>query len=171
MLFAVGVARYQTVFYRAQRGFDQDLEADARLFASQFNISEGGVSWRNELEIADILTLEGFRPYFVLTDTDGRILRPDLLGRYLREMISRNTLKEVLLQKLGFCNAVAPDGTAFRFFSIALPPVAGRGPLVLHVGRQMDTLQGVLREYQAIYIYSIPIVVVLSILVEWLLVG
>jgi heavy metal sensor kinase len=169
MLFAVGVARYQTVFYRSQRGFDQDLEADARLFASQFKISDRGVSWKNELAIADILTLEGFRPYFVLTDADGRILRPDLLGRYMQEMLARNSLNEVLVQRLGFCNAEAPDGTAFRFFSIAMPSVGDAPPLILHVGRQMDTLQGVLREYQAIYIYSIPIVVVLSVLVEWLL--
>jgi len=170
MLVCVGVARYQTVSYRSHRIFDQDLEEDVRLFAEHIRFKDGAVSWTTDLlDLADVLTLERFRPYFVVTDSDGRVLHRDLLGRYVHEMLARDGLKDIVRQRLGFGDTVAPDGTPFRFFSLPLPSDQGSTPLVLHVGRPMDALVRVLQEYRLIYLYSIPIIVLVSVLVGWLL--
>ena len=170
VFLVLGMARYQTVSYRSLRSFDQDLQNDVELFASQFLHTSVGLQWSSEnLGIAEALTVEGFGPFFFVTDGEGRVVAPNQVGRYVREMLAGKLLTSILGQRSGFGQAVAPDGTAFRFFSIPLPTQPGSPLLILHAGRPMDVLQGVLREYLFIFVTSVPVILLVSVGVGWML--
>jgi heavy metal sensor kinase len=168
----LGMARYKTVSYRSLRSFDQDLQNDVELFSTQFMRTSVGLQWSSDnLGIAEALTVEGFGPYFVVTDADGRVVAPVQVGRYMQEMVAGKILAPILAQKSGFGQSVAPDGTEFRFYSVPLPSQPGSPLLILHAGRPLDVLQGVLREYLFIFVTSVPIILLVSVGVGWILAG
>ena len=172
VFLCAGLARYQVFSYRAQRNFDQDLREDAQLLASHLIRTENGFHWGSEhLAIEESLTLEAFRPYFAVTDLQGNVVRGDLLGRYMQEMLRRGSLKPVLDEHLGFGRVDAPDGTTFRFFSLPVASAAGSAPLFLHVARPMDALRDVLRENLFIYATSVPAALITSVVIGWFLAG
>jgi heavy metal sensor kinase len=167
----IGLVRYQTVAYRVQRSFDQDLLRDANLFASHIRITRGGLEWPTEtLTSAYYLTVERLRPNSIVTDLRGEVLRQDLISPYMREMLSREKLNDVLRQRSGFTSIEAPDGSV-RFVSLPLPGDANSPQFILHLGRSTNSLRSVLQEYFMIYVSSVPVILAVSVLVGWYLAG
>jgi heavy metal sensor kinase len=167
----IGLGRYQTVAYRVQRSFDQDLLRDANLFASHVRIARGSLEWPTEtLTPADSLTVERLRPNSIVTDLRGEVLRPDLISTHMREMLSRGHLKDVLRQQSGFASIEAGDAT-IRFISLPLPRDAITPQFILHLGRSTNSLRSVLQEYFMIYVSSVPVIMAVSVLVGWFLAG
>jgi heavy metal sensor kinase len=167
----IGLVRYQTVAYRAERSFDQDLLRDADLFASHIRIVQGNVEWQTEaLTPADSLTVERLKSNSIVTDHRGAVLRPDLISSYTRAMLSREQLNDVLRQRSGFASIEAPDGP-IRFASVPLPGDPNAPQYILHVGRSTNSLRSVLQEYFMIYVSSVPVVLAVSVLVGWFLAG
>lgn len=168
----IGLIRYQTVSYRARSSFDQDLQSDAGLLASHLKPGSNGIEVDdNGLPVHETLTLESLRRYFVVTDTRGNVLGQNTMGRYIEEMVSRKALDKILRQKGGFGQAVAADGTIFRFVNLPLSADDGLSSLVLHVGRPMDALQTTMEEYYLNYVISVPLILFISVLVGWFLAG
>ena len=169
VVVCIGLTRYATLSDRAQNSFDLDLQADAQVFVSHLDFNQNGFGWSSEgLPPAEELTMEELGPYFVVTDSQGKVFRPDLSSKYIRNMLQRKGLEKVLRQHSGFEMAAAADGTAYRFVSI---PVPSRPDFTVHIGRSIDSLTGVLHEYLFVYLYSVPLILVVSIGVGWFLAG
>jgi heavy metal sensor kinase len=169
VVVCIGLTRYHTISYRAQRSFDLDLQYDAQVFVSHLNFSGQGFEWSSEgLPPTEALAMEELGPYFVITDSAGNVVRPDLNSKYIRSMLERKGLDRVLSQRSGFDLAVAADGTVYRFVSTAVP---GKPQFTIHVGRSIDSMSGVLHEYLFVYFYSVPLILTVSIGVGWFLAG
>jgi heavy metal sensor kinase len=168
VVVCVGLIRFQTVAYRARRSFDSDLQTDAQLFVSHLKFREDGYSWSAEgLAPVDAMTVDEVGPYFLVTDFAGRVVRPDLLSRYIQIMLARGELESILGRRSGFGRATAVDHTEYRFVSI---PITGQDKIV-HVGRAIDSLTGVLDEYLFVYFYSVPLILVVSVAAGWVIAG
>jgi heavy metal sensor kinase len=167
----IGLVRYQTVAYRVQRSFDQDLLRDANLFVSHLRIARGSVEWQTEaLTPADSLIVERLRPNSIVTDLRGEVLRPELISTHMREMLSRGHLKDVLRRRSGFASIETADAT-MRFISLPLPGDPITPQFILHLGRSTNSLRSVLHEYFMIYVSSVPVIMAVSVLVGWFLAG
>lgn len=168
----IGLVRYQTVSYRAHRSFDQKLMNDAVLFASQLKPSAAGFQWANAgLSAIDALTFESLLPYFVVTDTQGRVLGAERLSGHIHGMLARKDVQEILQQTSGFGLAVAEDGTVFRFASVRVASSNTPAEAIVHIGRSMAELDAVMEEYFFTYVSSVPLILAVSVIVAWFLSG
>ncbi len=168
VVVCVGFLRYQTISYRVQKTFDQNLQRDARLFVDHLNTVLDPVLLTTEgLSSADRIHVEELRPHFVATDGDGKVLRPDVLSPFMREMITIDGMAEILRGHSGLANTVGIDGETYRF--VTLP--AGTMPYYVHLGRSIGALSGVLDEYKGLYLDSFPLMLVISVGVGWFLAG
>lgn len=163
-----GYVRYQTFAYRAERSFERSLEHQADFFANNIRPTPEGFEWKENLAPADVLALDTIRPFFVLTFPDGRVIRQELYGYYIQRMFKEKDLGSVLRDQSGFSDAEASDGRPFRFINKVLPPENGQ-QVVLHLGRALDPLTEVLNEYMRIYVWSVPLVLVVAVAVGWFL--
>jgi heavy metal sensor kinase len=164
--------RYEIVAYRAERVFDEDLRADANLFASRLVLRGDDFSIVTEgLSNADALTLDELWGHFVITDMSGCILREDLHSPYMQRLSYLHDLDSVLLQRSGFGRALASDGTEYRFVSMTMPADVPEKQYVLHIGRSRDPLREVLQESLYLYLFDVPIILILSAGVGWILAG
>jgi heavy metal sensor kinase len=59
----------------------------------------------------------------------------------------------------------------YRFVNISLPSGIFPQPATAHIGRSMSSLRGVLREYLVFYVYSVPLMLAISVAVGWYLAG
>jgi len=172
LVVLIGFVRYKTVSYRSIRSFDEDLQGDAAFVTSRFHLGSDGFTWSIEgLTPGDVFTLEELKPYVVVTDAVGNVLRKDLHSNYMQSLLSHGGLGAVLKQGSGFGRAVAADGTVYRFVSLPLPPAGSSGRSTLHLGRSMDSLTGVLNEYFYIYLFSVPLILAISVPLGWYLAG
>ncbi len=168
VVVCVGFLRYQTISYRVQKTFDQNLQRDARLFVDHLNTVLDPVLLTTEgLSSADRIHVEELRPHFVATDGDGKVLRPDVLSPFMREMITIDGMAEILRGHSGLANTVGIDGETYRV--VTLP--AGTMPYYVHLGRSIGALSGVLDEYKGLYLDSFPLMLVISVGVGWFLAG
>ncbi len=163
-----GYVRYQTFAYRAERSFERSLEHQADFFSNNIRPTPEGFDWKENLAPADVLALDTIRPFFVLTFPDGRVIRQELYGYYIERMLKEKDLDNVLHDQSGFSDAEASDGRRFRFVNKVLPPENGQ-KVVLHLGRALDPLTEVLDEYMRIYMWSVPLVLVVAVGVGWFL--
>jgi heavy metal sensor kinase len=164
-----GYARYQTFAYRAERSFERGLERQANFFMSRVRPTANGFDWiESNVPSAEVMALESIRPYFVLTDLEGRVLMKEFYGFYIQEMLEKNDLDNVLHHQSGFSDARASDGRSFRFISRIMPSENGQ-KVVLHLGRSLDQLAAVLDAYMEIYAYSVPLILVVAAGVGWFL--
>jgi heavy metal sensor kinase len=164
-----GYVRYQTFAYRAERSFERGLENQARFFLSNIRAAPGGFEWKDNVASAEVMSLETIRPYFVLTDLNGRVMREEIYGYYIRNMLTNKDLDHVLHNRSGFSDAVTSDGaTRFRFLSQEIRSENGQ-TVVLHLGRSLRQLTDVLDEYMRIYLWSVPLVLVVAGSVGWFL--
>ncbi len=168
----VGLAHYSFISHRAQRSFDEDLLLDARLFISRLSISPNGFHLSTEgLIPADVLTLEEFGTYFVITDSSGQVLRRDLHSQYMQEMLRVGELGALLRQTSGFFTLTASDGTTFRFASMSVNNAGRASQHIVHLGRNMGQVRATLKEAWLLGIYSVPLILVVSVSVGWFLAG
>jgi heavy metal sensor kinase len=172
VIACVGLVGHHSISYRSQRAFDEDLLLDAKFFVSHLLITPQNFVWLTKgLNPSDVLLLDEFRNYFVVTDLNGEVLRKDLHASYVQQMLERGILDSVLKQKDGFSRVTDTDGTKFRFVSLpAANSDADRG-IIVHVGRSTEELDAVLDQALMLLLYSIPLMLALSVTVGWYLAG
>ena len=163
-----GFVRYQTFAYRAERSFERGLENQAKFFTRNIRATPDGFDFIPNVAQADALALDTIRPFFVLTDPDGRVLREEMYGWYIKRMLKEKDLDSVLHNRSGFSDAEAYDGRRFRFINEMMP--SGNGQVVvLHLGRSLEQLEVILDEYMRIYFWSVPPVLLIAVMVGWFL--
>jgi heavy metal sensor kinase len=163
-----GYVRYQTFAYRAERSFERGLTNQAEFFARNIRPTPDGFEYRTSVKPADAMALDTIRPFFVLTDMEGRVMGEEFYGYYIKQMLSEKDLDDVLHHQSGFSDAEASDGRRFRFLSRILPSENGQ-KIVLHLGRSLDQLTDILDAYLVIYLYSVPLVLFVAVAVGWFL--
>lgn len=170
VVVCIGLVRYQLVSYRSQQRFDEALLRDAALFQSRFNISSSGHDLSIDgLTTANALALQELEHYFILTDSEGRIIHEDLHNRNIRAMFYRGELQPVLRRKGGFTIATASDGSVYRFVSSPIDSPGVPGQATLHLGRSMEPQKAMLGEYLIFYLYSVPLILAISVGAGWFL--
>ncbi len=162
-----GYGRYQTFSYRVNRAFTQSLEREAQFFIDRVRPTEDGFEWiQPYVPPADAMALDSIRPFFVLTDLEGNVLRKEFYGYYIRAMLLQRDLDNVLHHQAGVSDATASNGRQFRFINKIMSSESGR-QVVLHLGRSLDQLNAVKQEYMLIYLYSVPLVLGIAAVVGW----
>jgi heavy metal sensor kinase len=170
VIFCIGLVRYQMISYRLQGSFDAELLRDSKLFASRIRLDDAGFSWSLDgLNSSQALEIQETEPYFILTDAQGRVLRENIHSRLIQVMFRRGDLKNVIRLSQGFENVTTADGSVYRFVCFPMPSGILPQPAVMHVGRSVELLRGVLREYLIFYIYSVPLMLAISVAVGWYL--
>ncbi len=167
----VGYARYATIAYRLSMRFDRDLVGDATFLSSRLVVTPGSYALHSDgLTAYDTFNLQQVLAYSVITDRQGKVVNPDMCSRYVREMLQQGALSELLQMRGGTVETAAADGTRFRFVSL---PVGADldSPYVVHVGRDAQSLEGVLGQYREMYLLSLPLLLVVSVAVGWFLAG
>jgi heavy metal sensor kinase len=163
-----GWVRYQTFAYRAERSFEGSLANQANFFAANIRPTPDGFDFKPSVAPADAMVLDTIRPFFVLTDLNGHVIREELYGYYIRRMLKEKDLENVLHHQSGFSDAEAYGGRKFRFINKVMPSDQGQ-IVVLHLGRALDQLTEILDEYMRIYLWSVPLVLVVAGGVGWFL--
>jgi heavy metal sensor kinase len=170
VVVCIGLIRYQLIRYRSQLRFDETLLSDGQFFVSRFQLDRTGFTWSTDgLSAGDALTLQELEPYFIVTDLQGKIIREDLHNKHIRFMLLRGDMNAVLRQRNGFGKAVAADGSEYRFVSLPMPLGSLPQQAIMHIGRSMEPVKGVLNEYLVLYIYSVPLILAISVAVGWYL--
>ena len=170
VIVCISLVRYEISNYRSRQSFDSALLNDAKVFASHLQVGDKSfiVSPQNA-NAANASALQELEHYFILTNLEGRVFREDLHNRYLRIMFRRGQLNEILRQHSGFGKVSAADGSDYRFVSFPFDTKAFGEATVVHIGRSMEPLKGVAREYLNFSLYSVPLIVAVSAFVGWLL--
>ncbi|HYK88627.1 MAG TPA: heavy metal sensor histidine kinase [Acidobacteriota bacterium] len=169
VILFIGFVRYNTVSYRSSRSFDDSLLNDAQFLASHFRLRADG-SWVLEASSpGDKLSLEELRSNLIVTDSAGNVIRPDLHDHYMQGFISSGGLRGTLKQGSGFGLTLAAGGDTYRFVNL-IAPDSGK-EVILHLCRSMESLRGVLNEYFYIYLFSVPVILAISVPVGWYLAG
>jgi two-component system, OmpR family, sensor kinase len=172
VVFCVGLVRYQIISYRSRTSFDEALLRDGQLFTSRLQLGHDGFSWIPDgLSTGDILAVQGFEPYFVTTNLQGKVLRAELYNQVIRTMLERKDVQSALQKHSGFTDVESADRSTYRFVHLPLPPGIFREAAVIHIGRSMEPLKRILNEYLVFYFYSVPLVLMISVGVGWFLAG
>jgi heavy metal sensor kinase len=172
VIVCFGMIRYHQLNYRTHKNFDDSLVRDARFFVSHLERDQYGLRVSIEaLQTADALAILELERCLLVTDVEGRVLSEDLHGGIVQGMLSRGELKEIIRQKDGFETVTAQDGSSYRFLSLPVPNGTFLQPAVAHVGRSMESHRGALREYMDFYIFSVPLILAISVALGWFLAG
>lgn len=163
-----GYVRYQTFAYLAERNFERSLINQAEFFARNIRPTPDGFEYKTSVKPADAMALDTIRPFFVLTDMNGRVMGKEFYGYYIQQMLKEKDLDGVLRHQSGFNDAEAYDGRHFRFLSRTLPSENGQ-KIVLHLGRSAAELTAILDAYMELYLYSVPLVLIVAVAVGWYL--
>jgi heavy metal sensor kinase len=170
LVFCVGLTRYQLISYRSQRSFDEALRRDAQLFVSRFQYNGNGFSLSmGGMTTGNALAMQELEHYFIVTDLQGGILHEDLHNKLIHTMQSGGNLNAILLQQSGFAKATAEDRSAYRFFSLPVRSGVFPHPAIMHLCRSMEPQKSILKEYLVFYIYSVPLILAISVMVGWFL--
>jgi heavy metal sensor kinase len=168
VVVCIGLIRYQLASYRSHQRFDDVLMSDMQLFVSRFQRDPAGfVLSADGLSPARALALHELEHYFVVTDLSGRVLHEDLHNRFVRHIFHSGELDGILRQGRGFGKATAKDGSRYRFLSLPMPPGILPQPAIVHIGRSMELQEGVMHEYLLFYIYSVPLILAISVALGW----
>jgi heavy metal sensor kinase len=167
----IGLTRYQLVSYRSQNNFNKALFNDGEFFVSRIKLNAAGFAASLDgLNIRDSLTFRELEPLFVVTDFNGHVIDGNFYSRHMQDMIARGELKEILPRRSGFSTAIAADKSEYRFISLEYQD-AFPDPVVIHIGRSLEPLHNFLNEYLILYLYSVPLILVISWVVGWFLAG
>lgn len=168
----IGLTRYQLSNYGTERRLDKTLLSDAHSFVSHFHYDRAGFALStDDLSTEASLAVQELAHYFIVTDLQGHVLREDLHNRLIKAMLYSGQLNPILQQQNGFAEAVAEDGSAYRFISLPMPPNVFPEPAIVHIGRSMRVHKAIQREYRLFFIYSVPMILVISVAVGWFLAG
>ncbi len=171
LVFCIGLARYHLISYRSQRSFDAALLSDAQFFVSRFEYGRNGFALSTEgLTTGKALAMQELEHYFIVTDLQGRVLHQDLHNRLIQNLLLGGNLNVLLHQKDGFYNARAEDGSMYRFVSLPMHSGISSQEAIMHIGRSVEPHKSLLREYLIFYIYSVPMILAISVVAGWFLV-
>jgi heavy metal sensor kinase len=171
-MLCIGLTRYQLVSYRSQKNFDAELLSDGKLFCSKIHSEKPGFHLSLEgLNFGDSGTIRELEPLFVMTDLKGNVIAAHNYSSYMQSMLNRGDLKAALLKQSGFSNVIAFDRESYRFVHFKSNPGLFPQPAVIHLGRGLDSLDQFLSEYRLLYLYSIPLILIISWIVGWFLTG
>jgi heavy metal sensor kinase len=166
---SVAFVRYFMISYRAYVRFDEQLLRDAGFLSSRLTVTPEYCSLRTEgLSSEGKISLREIQYGTVVADSSGKVMHPDQCSAQIQQLLSHGLLNPVLRSKGGITAIDVPEGNSFRFMS--LPAETGPGYFV-HVGANSQSVVSVLQEYRAMYLYSVPLMMVLSITVAWYLSG
>jgi len=172
ILVGIGLVRYASIAYRSNKDLDEDLLNDAKLLAPRAHLKSGELErGRGSLVSDEPLRLEAYYQLLLITDTNGRIVRSDLLSWRARQLIEEGKLEEILRQNSGFASVRAADRSGLRFVSVPLASENGSASFVLHLGRSVEALETAQHEYLFIYLSSVPVILLVSVVVGWFLAG
>ncbi len=172
VMACIGLVRYQTVSFRSHRNFDADLLRDGEIFVGRMRAGSEADAWSTQgVPLAEALTMDEFRSFYIVTNSEGKVLRPNLHASFLRVMSGLKEMEAVLRQRSGFRTVKSPDGESYRILSLPVPGADGSSRCTVHLGRAMTTMDEVLGEYLRLYLYSVPVILLTSVLVGWFLAG
>jgi len=172
VVVCIGLVRHQLNSYRSQQRFDEALFSDAHSFILRFHYDRAGFTLSTDgLSTGSALAMQELEHYFIVTDLQGHVLREDLHNRLIRTMLYSGQLNTILRQQDGFAKATAEDGSTYRFISLSMPPRVFPEPAIMHIGRSMEVQKGILRGYLIFYLYSVPLILLISVAVGWFLAG
>jgi heavy metal sensor kinase len=172
VVVCIGLVRYQLASYRLYQQFDAALVSDSTFFISRFEFGHAGFTLSTAgLSTGNALAIQELEHYFIVSDLNGIVLREDLHNRFIRRMLYRDELKGILQQQSGFGTTTAEDGSRYRFYSLAMPSGVLSQPAIIHIGRSMELQRGVIREYLLFYLYSVPLILAISVALGWYLAG
>ena len=172
VVVCIGLVRYHLASYSSHQRFDAALIRDAQIFVSRFQPDPAGIVLAAEgLSTANALAVHELEHYFVVTDLSGRVLHEDLHNRFIRHIFHRGELDGILRQRSGLGKATAIDGSRYRFLSLPMPPGILPQPAIVHIGRSMELQERVMHEYLLFYIYSVPLILAISVALGWFFAG
>jgi len=172
VIACVGSSHYYFISHKSQKDFDAHLLLDARLFVSRLSMTPVAVRLSTDgLSPVDVLTIEEFVPYFVITNLNGEVVPCDLYSKYVQEMLRLGEFKDLLNQTSGFMSLTAADGTVFRFANLQTGDSQNSSEFVVHLGRNREQVEATLREARIIGVYSVPLILALSVSIGWFLAG
>jgi heavy metal sensor kinase len=164
VVVCIGLVRYQLASYRLYQRFDVALVRDSKFFISRFQFGNAGFTLSTAgLSTGNALAIQELEHYFVISDLNGVVLREDLHNRFIRGMLYRDELNAILQQPSGFGTATAEDGSRYRFYSLAMPSGVFSQPAIIHIGRSVELQRGVMGEYLLFYLYSVPLILAISV--------
>ncbi len=170
LVVGIGVTLYFIIQRHLYGMLDYGLLSDAKIFLSlvrvendSLKIPSDGLSARLDSIVRDI------QPFAIVTDLQGNISYKNAYSPYLQALLREGKLDKILHQRSGSGKAVASDGTVFRFVSLEATLGNDERPSVIHVARSTHRLQAVLRSYGLFYVYSVPFVVGISMVVGWII--
>jgi heavy metal sensor kinase len=170
VIFCIGLVRYQLISYQLNKSFDETLVEDAKLLVSRMQLGHSGFFWSLDgLSAVQTQAVQEIEPYFIVTDPEGNVLREGFHSKFILAMLHRGDLKEIVRQPSDFGRVMLADGSVYRFINLSLPSGILAQPAIIHIGRSLSPLRGVLREYLVFYIYSVPLVLAISVAVGWYL--
>ena len=168
LVLCVGVILYQIIENRTYRRFDEALLSDARFFVSRIQFEQDSFRWpSNGLDQRLSSIMRELEPYAVVTDFFGRTLYKNAYSKPMQALIQGGRLDKIVKQRSGFGEAVASDGTIFRFVHLELPSKPNSAPQIVHIGRSTERLRWVLSRSVLFYVYSVPFMIVISIATGW----
>jgi heavy metal sensor kinase len=172
VVVCIGLIRYQLASYSSHQRFDAALIRDAQFFVTRFHHDPTGIVLSADgLSTANALAIHELEHYFVVTDLSGRVLHEDLHNKFVRYMFHRGELDGIFRQRSGLGKATAKDGSRYRFLSLPMPPGILPQPAIVHIGRSMELQEGVMHEYLLFYIYSVPLILAISVVLGWFFAG
>jgi heavy metal sensor kinase len=172
VVVCIGLVRYQLVHYHTKQRFDVELANDSEFFVSRFQFDGSRfILPTTGLRTGHALALQELEHYFAITDLNGIVLREDLHNGLIRRMLSRGELDQILRQRSGIATATAEDGSSYRFYSFPMRSGVFPQPAIIHIGRSMELQRRVMSEYLLYYLYSVPLILAISLALGWFLVG
>jgi heavy metal sensor kinase len=170
VVVCLGLVRYELSSHGSLARFDQALSRDSKFFISRFGLSSNGFTLSTAgLSAGNTLALKELENCFVVTDLSGNVLREDLHSKFILDMHSGGGLTDVLRQHSGFGTASAEDGSEYRFYSLSMPAGIFPKPTILHIGRSLELHKAMMREYLLFYLYFVPLVLAISVVIGWYL--
>ncbi len=170
LLICAGLVRYQIFLHNTYKSFDDVLLNDAKIFAANIHPGQNGFEWPVEkLNPVQNVIMLGLQYHFLVTDLGGKVLYQDLYNPYMQGWIRRGSLRDVAKDHSGFREVVGTGGEIYRFVSIEIPQGMYSEPAILHVGRSIKDLKGIMGEYRVLYLNSVPLILMISAAIGWFL--
>lgn len=165
-----GLIRYQIFVHHAHKTFDETLLNDAKVFAANIRPGQNGFEWSVEnLDSKQNVIMLGLQYHFAVTDSRGKVLYQDLYNPFMQRLIRSGGLSDVVQNHSGFRDVTGTTGEPYRFVSIEAPKGMHSVPAIVHIGRSTKDVKWIMGEYKALYLNSVPLIVMVSAAIGWFL--
>jgi heavy metal sensor kinase len=170
VVVCLGLLRYELSSHGSLSRFDETLARDSKLFVPRFGLSSKGFTLSTKgLSAGRALALQELENCFVVTDLRGNVLREDLHNKFILNLHAGGELPKILRQQSGFETATTEDGSEYRFYSLLMPGGIFPQPAIMHIGRSLELHRAIMSEYLHFYLYFVPLVLAVSVVLGWYL--